>query len=134
AVPTKLFFYIQIDVQFLKLFLRHCRRCVHHQVACACRFRERDDVSDIICACKEHDETIETVGDAAMRRCTVCECFKEESELLVSFLIGEAECSEHSFLKFFIMYTYRTATEFVAVQYNIVCICPDFFRGGFQFV
>src|SRR5699024_11316675 len=88
----------------------------------------------IICACKEHDETIETVGDAAMRRCTVCECFKEESELLVSFLIGEAECSEHSFLKFFIMYTYRTATEFVAVQYNIVCICPDFFRGGFQFV
>ena len=57
------------------------RRFAHHVEGTVGR-REGNDITDVVSAGKNHDQTFETDADAAVRRCAVLECVKEEAEAL----------------------------------------------------
>src|SRR5699024_6305712 len=95
---------------------------MHHEIRRTCRFRKGDDVTDVICSCKQHDKAVQPVCDSAVRRSAVLECFDQEAELFVALFLCEPECFEHLLLHFCIMYTDGSTAELVAVQHDIICI------------
>ena len=60
---------------------------------------------------REHDHTVEAVSQACVRRYSVFKCVKQESELLLCLLRGEAQYFEHLGLDVSLMDTDRAAAH-----------------------
>ena len=81
-------------MQLPQLFLIYRRRCIHHQVLSALRFRERNDVADRFGFAHHGDDTVEAEGNTRMRRCAVLQRVEQETEFGALIFFRAAECGK----------------------------------------
>ena len=109
-----LFFFLLLhdrDIEILKLLRIYRSRSFHHEAGCVFYLREGDDVTDAVCAYHEHNDTVETVCETSVRRYSVLERVKKETELLSCSLFCEAENFEHLLLDVILVDTDGSAAE-----------------------
>ena len=53
---------------------------------------------------------------------SVFECFKQEAELFLRLLLGEAKALEHLLLNISLMDTNGTAADLITIQYDIISL------------
>ena len=75
------------------------------------RFRKGDDVTDALLFGEQHDEAVETDGEAAVRRSTEFEGVEEEPELFMRLFLFNAEELEDLLLDILLVDTDGTAAE-----------------------
>ena len=96
------------------------RRAVGHEVLAAVVFREGDDVADRLGSGQEHDDAVETEGDAAVRRSTEAKGIEDVAEEIGLFLRGDTEGVEHVALEIAFVDSEAAAAEFDAVENDVV--------------
>ena len=112
----------EIQTELVELGLVDLGRSVDHHVTALVVLREGDEVTDGLLAGEQCADTVETKCQTSVRRSTVLEGVDDESELIFSLLRTDAQNLEHSLLNLRIMDSDGTATEFCAVQHEVVGI------------
>ncbi len=85
----------EFEVQRLQLRLRDGGRRVGQQVGATRCFRKRNAVAQRLGISHNHNQTVNTEGNAAVRRRSILKRVKQEAELLIRLLLGEAKHREH---------------------------------------
>ena len=91
-----------------------------HEVDAAVIFGEGDDFPDAFGAAQEHDEAVESEGDAAVGRSAEAEGFEEVPELVLLFFLTDAEDGEEFGLELFFVDSDGAAAEFDPVEDDVV--------------
>src|SRR5438445_2757925 len=86
---------VRLDPELLDLPQGHLSRRSGHQVDAAGGLRERDHVADRGTAGQEGDDSIDSQGDAAVRRRAQAQGRKQEAELRLGLLVADAEDPEN---------------------------------------
>ena len=73
----------QRQMQLIQLLLIDSRRASGHQFGCILYLREGNDIADRIQTCQQHAQTIQTVCQAAVRRCTILERGQQMAKALL---------------------------------------------------
>src|SRR3954467_364795 len=81
----------QFDRQVFQLRLAYWGRRIDHQVFGGGGLGERNHVAQRFATGKNHDDAIQSQSNAAVRRRTVLQGFKEESEALLRFFRRHAQ-------------------------------------------
>ncbi|RMQ30068.1 hypothetical protein ALQ08_05043 [Pseudomonas syringae pv. delphinii] len=132
--PASLGFWLlaQTDVQLAQRFGIDNARCLGHDISRTLGFREGDDFTNRLRAGHQHDQTVQTERQTAVRWRAVFQRIKQEAKLLLLLVFGNAQQTEHRLLHFLTMDTDRTATQFGAVEHHVVGTGKRRGRVGFQ--
>ena len=68
----------------------------------------------------QHNESVKAECNACMRRCTILECIKKESEFLLSFFFGNSNCLKYLLLQIFLIDTEASAAGFDTIENHVV--------------
>src|SRR5262249_38995798 len=120
------------NADFPQLLLRNRRRRAAHEVEGTRSFRKRNDIAQRSLTSKNHHETVQAEGDDAMWRCTKLEGLEKESELVARIFFAKAKHFKNSSLQITSMNSDRAATDFRAVQNEIVCLRANTLRMRFE--
>ena len=119
-------------MQFTQLFLVNIVRSLSHQTACTLCFRESNNVTDRITFSHNHDQTVKTKGQTAVRRRTIFKSIHHKAEFLFCLLFGKTDSLENFVLDITTMDTDGTAADFCTIKYHIVSFGIYFTRIGSQ--
>lgn len=119
-------------MQFTQLLFINRARSAGEQALGALRLREGDHIANGGCTRHHRDDTVQTEGDAAVRRRTVLQGVKQEAELKLGFFRTNLQCAEDLALNIGTVDTDGTATDFPAVQNHVVGLGVAVFGIGFE--
>src|SRR6267142_259979 len=83
---------------------------------------------------QEHNHTVDTERDAAVRRRAVGQRVEEKAEAAAQLLFGEAEGFEQALLNVLAVDSNAAGAELVAVEDEVVAFRTDLPRRGFEFL
>lgn len=109
-----------LDFEFGELAISHLGGGTGHEIAPFLSFRESNHVADAVGSREEHDNSIETKGDAEVGRCAILEGFDEKSKFILDVFFGELHNTENLFLELAVVDPLRAATYFIAIEDNII--------------
>jgi hypothetical protein len=115
-----------LQAQVAKLSGLGSARRTHHQIFSAVILWKSDDVTNVVGPHHEHDEAVDAQGDATVRRRAKSEGLEkvwEEQSLLIG---RNAKHLEHPRLQVAFMNPDAAATDFDAIEDNIIGLGPDF--------
>lgn len=78
-----------------------------HQTRGGGRFREGDNITNIVGAGQQHGQTVQTKRQARVRRRTVFQRIQQEAELLALLLFIDTENTKYGLLHFTVVNTHR---------------------------
>ncbi len=81
---------------------------IGHETSRRSRFREGNDVTDVIGTGQQHDQTIQTKRQARMWRGAKFQRIQQEAKLLTLFILSDAQNTKDRLLHFSAMNTHRT--------------------------
>ena len=84
-----------LNAKLFQLLWIYRSRSLGHQAGCVLYLRECDDFTDAVAAAHEHYHTVKAVCQASVRRNSVLEGFKQETELLLCLFRSEAQYLKH---------------------------------------
>src|SRR4030095_1163096 len=99
-----------------------------------CSFGECNCFADITGAAEYRNNSIEPKCKSPVGRCSVGECFKQESEFLLCFIITEPDYIKDFFLQVCSVYPDASRAEFVSVAYKVIAVSSDGKNIAFIFV
>ena len=108
-----------------KLSFLNLSRCSHHYILCILVHRERNDLTDAILACDQHNHTVYTRSDTSVWRCSVAECIVHCRELrfyIVLAKTNQLKCLDHDLR---VMVTDCTGRKLHTITYQVVLICQN---------
>ena len=106
------FLHCRTNGQLTELFVVNFRRSIGHNVTSTLRLREGDYVTDGSALSHDHNQTVKTESQAAMRRRAVLEGIHHEAELGMCFFLREAQGFEYLFLQVCVVDTQGAAADF----------------------
>ena len=106
--------------QFPQLLLRDFTRGLGHHALSALGFGEGDHVANRLTTHHQHDETVQTEGEARMGWCAMTQRTQQEPKLGFRLRLIDTQQVEHGLLHGLIMNTNGATANLAAVQYHIV--------------
>jgi len=98
-----------------QLFLVDRVRRAGHQAVGTLGLGEGDDVADRLGTAHQGDETVETEGEATVRRRAIFQRIEQEAELVLTLCLADVERGEHLLLNLLTVDPNGAATDFPAV-------------------
>src|SRR5688572_30270583 len=131
-VPTTLLSLANLKTQFLELLLGNDRWRTAHGVHTPRCLRKGNHVADRRLTRKDHDNSIKSQRNAAMRRRTVFQCLQEEAELVPCLSFRKPQRLEDARLQVTAMNSDGSATDLRSVQHQVVSLCTNGSRVRFK--
>jgi len=107
-------------LKLIKLFISHRGRGLHHEVAPLLRFREGDDIPDIVGAGKKHDQSVKAKSDAQVRRGSIFKGLNEEAELGLDIFGAQLQEGEDFLLEFAVVDALRPSGNLMSIKNQVI--------------
>src|SRR5688572_28055273 len=128
------------QVQLFQLLSIDTSRCIDHQIGCGRSLRKRDHIAHVVRPGQDHHQTIDSRGDADMRRSAILECVEKEPETLARFIRRHSQRLENESLHVASVNTNRSAGHLDTIDDRVVClrtnlreqVCLTTFNGAFE--
>src|SRR6202034_2900434 len=108
------------DPEFSQLGVADRRWRIHHQIHGAGGFGEGNYFAQAFGSGEDHDDAVETKGDATVRGRAGLEGFEKKSEAGAGFFFGHAEGAEDSALHILAVNADGARAQFGAVQHDVI--------------
>src|SRR5699024_7291767 len=93
---------------------------VIHRTLCLLVLRKGNNIAQAIAAGHNHDDSIYSQSNAAVRWCAIFKCLKQEAKAVLGLLFLNTQKLKHTCLQLRVMNTYRTTANRKAVMRQIV--------------
>src|SRR5262249_19342911 len=124
---------LHLDMQLAQLSGRNRRWRFRHETCAFGSFRKSNDITNAWRATKDCIQPVEPKGYASMRRSAIFESFEHVTEAQLRFFGGNLQyLFKDQFLQLSLVNSDRTATQFHAVDDDIVVLAAHFLGFGLK--